>query len=189
MKINSFTKKFLLAILLTSATWTLSGCSNSPTYEKAKESKLIETNYQAAESLLRNLKNPLNIQQTIRVQSLVNNSKASEKTMLGRVIAEQLSARFAKAGYKMVDILDETPPAPRSENLQLTDDTENKENKTTDTTQAILTGTYSVSQNYVYVTIKLIHPQTNVLIATYNYVLPLDSNIETLTRTPITTGD
>lgn len=186
MKINSFAKKFLLAIILTSTTWVLSGCSNSPTYETAKQSKLIETNYQAAESLLRNLKNPLNIQQTIRVQSLVNNSKPSEKTMLGQVIAEQLSARFAKAGYKMVDILEETMPVSRSENLQLSDEvTEVK----SDSTQALLTGTYSVSQHYVYVTIKLVQPQTNVLMATYNYVLPLDSNIETLTRTPITTGE
>lgn len=183
MKINVFIKKFLFATLLTSTFGLIGGCA-TPTYEAAKESKLIETNYQAAENLLRNLKNPLNVQRAIIVKPLTNTTNADKKTMLGNVIAEQLSARFARAGYKMIDMVNgQLPPATHSENVQL-DAVETQAEA-----QAVLTGNYAISQNYVYITVKLVRPTDNVLLATYNYVLPLDSNIETLTQKTVTTED
>jgi TolB-like protein len=46
--------------------------------------------------------------------------------------------------------------------------------------QAVIVGTYARSQNYVYVTAKLVRSIDNMVLGAYNYVLPLDSNVSAM---------
>jgi TolB-like protein len=46
--------------------------------------------------------------------------------------------------------------------------------------QAVLVGTYAESRNFVYVTLKVVQPQTDLVLAVDNYTLPKDDEVTTM---------
>ena len=46
--------------------------------------------------------------------------------------------------------------------------------------QAVLVGTYAVSARQVYVSLKLVLPEGNAVVAAHNYAVPLDEDVRSL---------
>ena len=46
--------------------------------------------------------------------------------------------------------------------------------------QAAVVGTYAVSAHQVFVSLKLVRPQGNEVVAAYDYALPMDGNVRAL---------
>ena len=46
--------------------------------------------------------------------------------------------------------------------------------------QAVVVGTYAVSASVVYISLKLVNPVGNQVIAAHNYAVPADENVRTL---------
>ena len=57
-----------------------------------------------------------------------------------------------------------------------------KEVATTHNAQAVIVGTYAESSALVYVNLKIVNPATSVVLAAYDYALPLDKQIQSLIR-------
>lgn len=57
-----------------------------------------------------------------------------------------------------------------------------KEVASTHNAQAVVVGTYAESATLVHVNLKIVNPATSVILAAYDYALPLDKQIASLIR-------
>lgn len=113
---------------------------------------------------------------TMVIASLVNLDALDRSSTLGRVISEQVSATFTKTGYQMRELkLAHDVFVRQQGELMLT--REVRELARVHDAQAVVVGTYATGRERVYVNLKVIRPQDNVVLAAHDYVLPMDRNI------------
>lgn len=168
MKTRWFTPLLLgLAIVL-------SGCGTM--YNDAPvKSDLITINHQAADALLDKVQ--LDPTQPVLVATLVNVDALTESSRLGKLFAEQLAGRMANRGAAIKELkLREQLFIKRSTGALLLSD-EVRDLSRTHRAQAVVVGTYASSGKVLYISLKLVRPEGNIVIAAHDYALPMDSNI------------
>jgi len=166
--------KRTLALTLSALCLSLSaGCATDgvraePTYEAASRNELVSTNYRAADALLSQLRN----QQEVTGPTL------------GRLVSEQVAARFAQQGRAMVELkLRQAMYMRRSEGeLALT--REITEAARQHNAQAILLGSYGLSGDMVFINLKVVQPGSSLVLAAYDYALPLNREVRSLLGLP-----
>lgn len=172
--------RFLAPLL--AAVIFMTGCANQTsstkkiTYEAAAASPLIPTNYAAADSLLEQLKYNVAPNNTLIIATLVNIDELDSSSTLGRLISEQVSARFTQKSYRMVELKfrHNVYMAQGQGEFMLTREIHELANA--HAAQAVIVGTYAQSSDYVYINLKVIQPNTNTVLAVHDYALPLDEN-------------
>jgi hypothetical protein len=184
-------KRNVLAASLAALTLLgLSGCATDtnsarqdPTYEQAAANPLIPANYAAASALLAHLQGRLAIDQPLIMATLVNIDALDRSSTLGRLVSEQVSARFSLAGHRMIEMKfrDTIYMARDQGELMLT--RELRDIARTHDAQAVVVGTYAQSSEFVFINLKVIEPQTNVVLAVHDYALPLDGMTRSMLRT------
>jgi TolB-like protein len=153
-------------------------------YGSVAQSELIAINYKAADALIDQADMQLSPEYPLIVATLVNINALEESSPLGRLVSEQLGARFAQQGYKVVELkLRQKLYMKRNEGeLMLTrkihDIAQQHE------AQAIIIGTYTESADRVFINLKLTQVETNIALAAVDYALPLDMNIRALLYRP-----
>jgi TolB-like protein len=165
--------KTLLAILL-----LLSGCAAQPTgsiYNTAADSQFIKANYMAAESLVKTSLTALDKSAPIVVATLVNIDSLEQSSTLGRTITEQVASRLANMGYTVKEVKLRGTLFVKSSTGELLLSRELKEISVSHKAQAMVVGTYSDANAYVYVNLKLVDVN-NTIISGYDYVMPADYN-------------
>lgn len=176
------TKKSLLTVLA-SALLALgaTGCAlesgsvlKEPTYEQAAENRLIQANHAAANSLLTGLKGRLAEGQPLIVATVVNIDALDRSSTLGRMISEQVSGRFTQAGFRMIEMKfrNNVYMARNQGELMLT--REIRDIATTHHAQAVVIGTYAQSSEMLFVNLKVIEPENNIVLVAHDYALPID---------------
>jgi len=160
-------KKYLLLIVMI----LLSGCAveNGPT------SSIVDKNNEAVHSLVQqvpNIKNKIVIVTTI---SKIDNLDKSSK--IGRVITEQIITDLSKTGVKVVEIRmrknDIIKVKAKSGEFILTRNA--LELARVKKADAVLVGTYTTYNNKLYVSMRLIDPTTNIIVASTDYTKDLPS--------------
>jgi TolB-like protein len=151
-----------------------------PTYERAKNSRLIAANYAAADSLLEHAGPSVDRSQPILTATLVNIDNLNQSSRLGRLISEHLSSRFTQQGLQVIEMKMRGSIFVQESEGELLLSREVKDISASHSAQAVIVGTYARGQDYVYVTAKLVRSADNVVLAAENYVLPLDSNVSAL---------
>ena len=51
--------------------------------------------------------------------------------------------------------------------------------------QAVIVGTYALSRNTIFVNLKVIQPNTNIVIAVHDYTFPLDPSMSSMARSSV----
>lgn len=123
---------------------------------------------------------------TLVIASLVDLDDLNRSSTLGRVMAEQVSATFTKTGYQMRELkLGQNVYVRQQGELMLT--REVRELARLHDAQAVVVGTYATSDENLYVNLKVIRPQNNLVLAAHDYVLPIDDNVSRLlwSRQPV----
>ena len=158
-----------------------SGCATEasnvrkdPTYEQAASNPLIPANYAAATSLLTRLQGRLVPSQPLIMATLVNIDALDRSSTLGRLISEQVSARFTLAGHRMIEMKFRNNVYMARDQGELMLTRELRDIATSHNAQAVIVGTYAQSSEMVFVNLKVIEPETNVVLAVHDYALPLD---------------
>lgn len=161
------------AVLLLALTLA-SGCAT-------KDANLIGANYFVANELMGASALAIDKDRPILVAPFMDVDRLDRSSSFGRLTAEQLSSRFAQAGYVVLEA------KLRRENLyarQGSGETllsaELKNLCETLNAQAVLIGTYSAAAEKVYVTARLVRPTDNVILASHDYWLPLGPDTNTL---------
>ncbi|MDD3326924.1 MAG: FlgO family outer membrane protein [Zoogloea sp.] len=167
------------------------GASPEPTYEQAHNNAFNAANYSAVTELLKrypaapatanNFSNSSSNAPFI-VATLVNIDQLEQSSTLGRLISEQVASRMTQMGYGVLELKVRNGIYMKRNEGELLLTREIKEVATTHNAQAVIVGTYAESSTLVYVNLKIVNPATSVVLAAYDYALPLDKQIQSLIR-------
>jgi hypothetical protein len=181
-------KKFSSAGLFTAIVVTVLGlgaCSSqsyNDVYRYGSPALLIEANYAAADALLDQLGDRLSPNQPIITATLVSIDELERSSTFGRLSSEQISARFSQAGQRMIEMKFRDNVYMKRDQGELLLTREIRDVAQQHKAQAVIVGTYGVSNEAVFVNLKVIEPNTNVVMAVYDYALPKDNDIRSMLR-------
>lgn len=160
----------------------LMGCASAdgPTYEEAANNQLIQTDYGAADKLLGTLNSPLDKGVPIVVATVVNIDNLTNSSRLGRLISEHIATRLSQQGYAVIELKIRGNIFILQKEGELLLSREVKDITRSHNAQAVVVGTYARAAGIVYITLKIVGVEDNVVKASHNYVLPLNANIRAL---------
>ena len=171
----------------------LSGCASSYYYGEsaggsggggafglgsAPRTSIITANHAAADMLLQTA--PLDREHAVLVATLVNVDRLNESSRLGRIFSEQIAGRLVQRGYPVTELKLRENVAMQREQGELLLSRELRDVSRAHDAQAVVVGTYAVSATVLYVSIKLVKPDGNMVVAAHNYAVPMDDNVRAL---------
>lgn len=178
-------RRAALAALLAAGTATLTGCAGyyygenyGPTLGSMVRGSLVQAHHGAVDRLLQDA--VLDPRQPVLVGTLVNVDRLDESSRFGRIAAEQISGRMVQRGMRVVELKLRDTVAMRSELGELLLSRELREVSQAHHAQAVLAGTYAVSARQVYVSLKLVLPEGNAVVAAHDYAVALDEDVRSL---------
>ena len=174
-----------LALLLAAGAASLTGCAGDyygenygPTLGSIVRGDLVGSSQGATDRLLQEL--AIDPRQPVLVGSLVNVDQLGESSRFGRIVAEQIAGRMVQRGLRVVELKLRDNVVMHREQGELLLSRELREVSQAHHAQAVLVGTYAVSPRQVYVSLKLVQPEGNTVVAAYNYAVALDEDVRGL---------
>ena len=156
----------------------------------AQDADIMNTSYLAADKLLENLNvaqfdQPVTLGKQARlwVATIAEVDHLKESSPLGRLIGEQLAARFTQQGYTVIDAKlqkELTLISSQGEFILSRDWPENDQLQPAD---VVVAGTYAVAKDLVYITLKLFDLRSYQAVSSFAYTLPLGANTSALLQT------
>lgn len=137
-------------------------------------------NYRAADKLISQLDNRISKTQPIIIATIVNIDELSTSSTFGRITSEQISGRFTQSGYSMIEMKFRGDVYMKQDQGELLLTREIKNLATSQNAQAVIVGSYAKSNQAVFVNLKVINPNTNVVIAVTDYTFELDSSLRSM---------
>ena len=180
-------------VVVVAAAALLSGCASSYYYGdsaggsggaggfglgSALRTSIITANHAAVDMLLQTA--PLDREHAVLVATLVNVDRLNESSRLGRIFSEQIAGRLVQCGYPVTELKLRDSVAMQREQGELLLSRELREVSRAHDAQAVVVGTYAVSATILYVSIKLVKPDGNMVVAAHNYAVPMDDNVRAL---------
>lgn len=166
---------------------SLSGCASSYYYGDnaggaggggSMRTSVIAANHHAADMLLQGA--PLDREHAVLVATLVNVDRLNESSRLGRIFSEQIAGRLVQRGLLVTELKMRENVAMQREQGELLLSRELRDVSRAHDAQAVVVGTYAVSSTILYVSIKLVKPDGNMVVAAHNYAVPMDDNVRAL---------
>lgn len=178
------TRLTLLAALLASL---VAGCATDAarqpapeiTYAQAAQSELVATNYRAADALMTQFGGTAS-DGPLLVATVVNIDALEQSSTLGRMLSEQLSARFSQRGWQMIELKLRGSIYMRRGEGELILTREIGELARNHKAQAVIVGSYATGASAIYVNLKIVQPVSNAVLAAYDYVLPANPEVRSL---------
>lgn len=139
---------------------------------------IIAANHHAADMLLQNAS--LDPHHPVLVSTLVNVDRLGESSRMGRIFSEQIAGRLVQRGLPVTELKMRENLVMQREQGELLLSRELREVSRAHDAQAVVVGTYAVSATVLYVSIKLVKPDGNLVVAAHNYAVPIDENVRAL---------
>lgn len=143
-------------------------------YSSENQGGLIKASYKAIDALLKiatDLQRYPN--KPILISSFVNVDNVQTSSTFGRIVAEQMSARITQHGYKVKEMKLRNSLFIKEKTGELLLSRELQDISLQHDAFAVLVGTYAASKRKVYVNAKLVSAQDSVILAAYDYELPV----------------
>jgi TolB-like protein len=153
-----------------------------PTYDEAAADRFVPTNYRAADALIAQIGDRVGPGNPLIIATVVNIDALDQSSTLGRLVSEQVSSRFSRAGYHMVEMKFRNSVYVRQNQGELMLTREIKDLAVSHQARAVIVGTYGASEDRVFLNLKVIDPASNVALAAHDYVLPRDTAMKALLR-------
>lgn len=171
------------AFVAVSLTLLLLGCAQEPVNvvnNRIDDSDIVAASYVAADSLLEQVPYLRDAQQPLLTATFVNVNSLENSSPLGRIVSEQVSSRFAQRGFTMVEmklrnnifIQQNAGEFALSRSVQELSQAHNA--------AAVIAGTYAVGRRSVYINARLIRAADNLILAAYDYTLPMGPDTRAL---------
>jgi len=165
---------FLLSIVV------LASCATGPTFDQAKRSDLIEANYAGADRLIAANPRRLLNDAPIIVATLVKLDNLSESSNFGRLVSQQVAARFSQLNYPVPELKLRGEIFVRAAQGELLLSRDIQDIVAAHHAQAVVVGTYAVAATYVHVNLELVDAITRQIISAHDYRLPLVPDVRVL---------
>ena len=151
------------------------------TVDNMLRDNLLEASHRATDNLLKTV--ALEPQRPVLVTTLVNVDQRSEPSQLGLFVAEQIAGRLVQRGVRVTALKWQEPLAVQQRHPgELLVPREWHEVGQAHDAQAVVVGTYAVSARQLYISLKLVSPAGNAVVAAHDYVVPVDDDVRTLLR-------
>lgn len=156
-----------------------------PTYDQARVNSFTTANYAAATELMKRFQGvgaTNNFDSTAAtspfiVATLVNIDKLEQSSTFGRLISEQIASRVTQLGHNVVELKVRNSVFMKRNEGEFLLTREIKEVASAHKAQAVIVGTYAESSDFVYVNLKVVNPANNMILAAYDYALPMNKEI------------
>lgn len=182
--LSSSRRLALRGALALGAASLLPGCAGyyygdkyGPTLNGLLRTNLVDTSHRAADALMQGV--ALEPTQPIIVATLVHVDRLQESSRLGRMVSEQIAGRLVQRGVRVTELKLREHVAMQREGEMLLS-RELRDVSRAHDAQAVVTGTYAVTVSQVYISLKLIHPLGNRMLAAHDYAVPVDEDVRIL---------
>lgn len=175
MKRRTFAGAMTLMVPLVAT--LLGGCAS---VDEGLGSNLIVVNHRATDALMQKVK--LDPTQPVLVATLVDQEDLGESSRLGRLFSEHIASRLASQGARVVELKLREQLFMKQTTGALLLSREVRDVSQSHNAQAVVVGTYTSSGQTLYVSLKLVRPEGNTVMAAHDYALPLNANIKGLLR-------
>jgi TolB-like protein len=159
------------------------GCSrwySQPTNTRTQDSDLVFESYAAADDLLRQAPWLRDTRAPMLTATFVDVNSFKDSSALGRIVAEQVSSRFAQQGFTMIQLTLRNNVLIKERAGEFALSREIKNLSQVHNASAVVVGTYAVGRRSVYVSARLIRAADSLVLAAYDYSLPLGPDTKAL---------
>ncbi|RTL00231.1 MAG: hypothetical protein EKK65_08380 [Lysobacterales bacterium] len=154
----------------------LPACSTPP----IQDSNIVAASYTAADQLISQASWIKREAQPVLVASLVNINALESSSAFGRITSEQISSRLAQQGLTVIEMKTRNNVFIEQDNGEFVLSRSVRDLSRTHRAAALAAGTYAIGRESVYVSTRLIRALDGVVIASYDYTLPLGPDTRAL---------
>ena len=159
----------------------LTGCMYVKASMKLDEN-MIGKDYEAVDVLLDMVTPPLMLKERVLVASFVNVDNMENTTTFGRTISEHYASRLAQHDIGVVEMKLRKSVFIKEESGEFLLSRDVKELSAAHNAAVVFVGTYSIARYLVYVSARAVSVETNTILASYDYKLPIGENIQEMLR-------
>ncbi|MEO5340513.1 MAG: FlgO family outer membrane protein [Magnetococcus sp. MYC-9] len=143
---------------------------------------LEEASYMAADSMVTQIRDKLRPRQTILPASFVEDKNLEQSSAMGRMLAQQVAARFTQAGYSVIEIkLRKSVRLVKGEGEgQFLMSRELEKIAEFHNASAVLVGSYVVTPSQLFVNTQLVQVKGGIVLAAQDYKIPLTRELRAL---------
>lgn len=166
------------AIRLLAFAFILAGCAGPYARDwDAASGSLIAANYHATDALAAAARPQLDADRPIIVATVVDIDDLERSSTLGRYVSESVSARFTQNGFRMIELKFQNAVYMKTGEGELMLTRQIREIARSHQAQAVVVGTYSRALSAVLVNLKVVRPESNIVIAAQDYALPMSRDV------------
>ncbi len=154
----------------------------SSSYKETKDADLISASHKAGENLMSQASYLQDDHKAILITSMADITDIDSSSALGLIISEQIGNRFAQYGFPVVDLRTRKDIRVRENNGEFIISRDIKKISKSHTAGAALLGTYAVGKNHIYVSTRLVRPEDNRILASYDFDIPMGPDAKALVR-------
>ncbi|MCV6639534.1 FlgO family outer membrane protein [Candidatus Albibeggiatoa sp. nov. NOAA] len=150
-----------------------------------KDIDMVATNYEATDKLIVNAKQNIDDKQRILVTTIADINNLNDSAPLGRLVGEQIASRMIERGFKVVEVRlqDSVSLVPYTGEFILSRGVrELREIGRAQTVSRIVTGTYTVAEETIFITLKILDFWDSKAVASHTYTLPMTKDIDQLLK-------
>lgn len=144
----------------------------------APQADLLQANQQAADALLQSAR--LDPRASVLVATLVNVDRLGESSRLGRICSEQIAGRLVQRGVPVTEVRLREQLALQPAQGELLLSRELREVSQAHQAQAVVVGTYAATPRQVFISLKLVRPEGNLVVAAQDYAVPMSAELRWL---------
>lgn len=145
--------------------------------------------YNAADMLENNLLSGLNRTLPILATSFVNLDNLKSSSTLGRLLGEYIASRFSQHGYQVIELrLQKDCLLVQEGNGELALSRDKGKIGTSYDAQAIIIGTYSLADDLLFVSTRIVSTVDHSILSSYDFSLRLDKTLRILAENGVTTA-
>lgn len=156
----------------------LAGCASFENHEGTVVAmSLFAANYRATDALIATGRPHLDIGKPIIIATLVDIDDLERSSTLGRFLSESVSARFTQNHYRMVEMKFQNAVYMKSHEGELMLTRHIRDIAHSHQAQAVVVGTYSRASSAVFINLKIVKPDSNLILAAQDFSLPMTRDI------------
>ncbi|NOR70752.1 MAG: hypothetical protein GQ532_13835 [Methylomarinum sp.] len=167
---------YLLILMITLST----GCSRYYYSNEPDDENLVEVSFKEVDNLLINLKQPLPTGSLVVINSLVNVDDLSQTFSFGRIISDQISSAFHRAGYRVMGMELPTEIFAKGDAGILHLSAKTKEALNNIAAKSLVIGSFAPGKRNVYISLRIVDIASQNIIATTDFSVPMGPDAKIL---------
>jgi TolB-like protein len=141
---------------------------------------ITKSSYVAADALIAQIRASIPPETSVIAATLVNINSLESSSPLGRLVTEQIAGRFVHSGYQVIEVKLRNQIYMKRNEGELVLTREVRDIAKKHNAAVIVSGTYADGKDRVFVNLKVIRLEKNIVAAAYDYTLEKDELVRSL---------